>query len=101
VIRAFLKATAEGWRQYLANPAVANAELTRLNPDLSPEAAAYGYEVIKGYKLLGVSSATEGKIGSISDSRVKSFVDEMVKAGALPASDTYQRAYTLIFMDAL
>jgi NitT/TauT family transport system substrate-binding protein len=101
VIRAFLKATAEGWRQYLKDPTAVNAELNRLNPDLSKEAAAYGYEVIKTYKLLGVSSADEGKIGAISDARLKAFADEMVKAGALQASDTYQKSYTLMFMDAL
>ena len=101
VIRAFLKATAEGWQQYLRDPTSVNKELTRLNPDLPLETAVYGYDVIRNYKLLGVSSASEGKIGQISDSRMKAFIDEMVKAGALPESDSYQKAYTLQFMDAL
>jgi hypothetical protein len=78
-----------------------NKELTRLNPDLPLETAVYGYDVIRNYKLLGVSAASEGKIGQITDSRMKAFIDEMVKAGALPESDSYQKAYTLQFMDAL
>lgn len=100
VIRAFLQATAEGWRQYLRDPSATNAELTRLNPELSKEAAEYGYDVIKTYRLLGVSSAEEGKIGIISDARLKAFAEEMVKAGAMPASDVYEKSYTLKFMDA-
>ena len=99
VIRAFLRATAEGWRQYLKDPTATNAELTRLNPDLSRETAAYGYEVITTYRLLGVASADEGKIGTISDARLKAFAEEMVKAGAIPASDAYEKSYTLKFMD--
>jgi NitT/TauT family transport system substrate-binding protein len=101
VIRAFLKATAEGWRAYLKDPSAVNAELTRLNPDLSKAGADGGYEIIKSYRLLGVSSADEGKIGVISAERLKAFADEMVKAGALEPSDAYGKAYTLQFMDAL
>ena len=101
VIRAFLKATAEGWRAYLKDPTAANAELTRLNPDLSKASAEYGYEVIKNYKLLGVSSADEGRIGAISDTRLKDFISEMVKAGALEPNDAYEKSFTLKFMDAL
>jgi hypothetical protein len=37
----------------------------------------------------------------ISDTRLKAFADEMVKAGALAPSDTYQKSYTLMFLDAL
>jgi NitT/TauT family transport system substrate-binding protein len=101
VIRAFLKATAEGWRAYLNDPTAVNSELTRLNPDLGKEAAMSGYEIIKSYKLLGVSAADEGKIGQISGERLKDFADEMVKAGALKPSDTYLKSFTLQFMDAL
>jgi NitT/TauT family transport system substrate-binding protein len=95
MIRAFLKATAEGWEAYLKDPTAVNAELTRLNPDLSKAGAEGGYAIIKSYKLLG-----DGKIGAISAERMKTFTDEMVKAGALEPSDAYGKAYTLQFMDA-
>ena len=101
MIRAFLKATAEGWRAYLRDPSAVNAELTRLNPDLSKEGALSGYEIIKSYKLLGVASAEEGKIGQISAERLKAFADEMVKSGALQPSDACLKSFTLQFMDAL
>jgi NitT/TauT family transport system substrate-binding protein len=101
VIRAFLRATAEGWRRYLADPASANAEINKLNPQLDAAALNSAYDIIRNFKLVEGGDAAAGKIGTINGARIEKFINEMNEIGALPASPDYQKSYTTIFMDAL
>jgi NitT/TauT family transport system substrate-binding protein len=101
VLRNFLKATAEGWRSYLADPKATNEELIRLNSQLDMPTLVEGYKMIKDNKLLDGGDAAAGKIGVISDKRMSAFVDEMVTAGAIARSPEYAKSYTLKFLDAL
>lgn len=39
-VKSFVEATAAGWTHYLADPAVANAEIGRLNPEMTPDRLA-------------------------------------------------------------
>jgi NitT/TauT family transport system substrate-binding protein len=101
MLRKFLKATAEGWRIYLADPRVANEELIRLNPQLDMPTLVEGYKMIKDNKLLDGGDAAAGKLGVISDKRMSAFVDEMVGARVIEPSPESAKTYTLKFMDAL
>jgi hypothetical protein len=47
ILRNFLKATAEGWRLYLADPKATNEELIRLNPQLDMPTLVEGFKMIK------------------------------------------------------
>ena len=100
MLRRFLRATAEGWRMYLADPQSTNEELIRLNPRLDMQALNEGINVIKAEKLLDGGDASSGKIGIISDSRMSTFVEEMVRAGAIAPSPEYTKTYTSKFIDA-
>jgi NitT/TauT family transport system substrate-binding protein len=101
ILRNFLKATAEGWRLYLADPKATNEELIRLNPQLDMPTLVEGFKMIKDNKLLDGGDAAAGKIGVISDKRMSAFVDEMVSAGVIAPSPEYAKSYTLKFLDAL
>jgi NitT/TauT family transport system substrate-binding protein len=101
MLRNFLKATAEGWRIYLADPKAANEELIRLNPQLDMPTLVEGYKTIKDNKLLDGGDAADGKIGVISEKRMSAFVDEMITAGAIAPSPDYAKSYTLKFLNAL
>jgi NitT/TauT family transport system substrate-binding protein len=99
-LRRFLRATAAGWHIYFGDPTATNAELMRLNPDLRAEDLNYGFETMRQYKLLG-GDDPHAYLGAISEPRLLKFADEMVRAGALPASEVYGKSFTLKFMDAL
>jgi NitT/TauT family transport system substrate-binding protein len=101
MLRNFLKATAEGWRRYLADPQAVNEELIRLNPQLDMPTLVEGYKTIKANKLLDGGDAAAGKLGVINDKRMSAFVDEMVGAGVIAPSPEYTKTYTLKFLDAL
>jgi len=94
----FIKASAEGWKSYLANPAPGNALIKKANPDMSDEQLAYSLAKMKEMGLVsGGDAATQG-IGVITDARAKASYDFLVGARLLdPAkvalNDTYSTAF--------
>src|SRR6478672_8482593 len=48
----FLRASAEGWRSYLANPAPGNALIKQANPQMSDELLAYGVRKMSEYGIV-------------------------------------------------
>ena len=48
----FVRASAEGWKSYLADPAPGNALIKRDNPQMSDELLAYGHRKMKEYAIV-------------------------------------------------
>ena len=48
----FVRASAEGWKSYLANPAPGNALIKRDNPQMGDELLAYGHRKMKEYAIV-------------------------------------------------
>ena len=48
----FVRASAEGWKSYLANPAPGNALIRRDNPQMGDELLAYGHRKMKEYAIV-------------------------------------------------
>jgi len=91
----FIKASAEGWKSYLANPAPGNALIKKDNPNMSDEHLAYSVGKIKELGLVtGGDAATLG-IGVITDARAKASYNFLVDAKLLdPAKVTLASTYT-------
>ena len=101
VVRAFVRATSEGWRAYLQNPAAAHAAIKQANPQMELELMEYSHQEMKNRALLDSGDAKGGKIGMMTDARWEQFVREMQAAGALPANLDWKKAYTLQFVKDL
>jgi NitT/TauT family transport system substrate-binding protein len=101
VVRAFVRATMEGWRMYLANPAKAHAAIKAANPQMDETLMAHSYDAMKRFGVIDSGDAAGGKIGIMTDRRWESFAKEMIAAGALPANVSWQKAYTLEFLKGL
>src|SRR5258707_13474439 len=79
----FVKASLEGWRSYLHDPAPANALIKIDNPRMSDEQIAFGVEQLKALKVLeGGDAATMG-IGIMTEARWKATYDLTVSSGLL------------------
>jgi NitT/TauT family transport system substrate-binding protein len=101
VLARFVKATAEGWKSYLADPALGNALIKRDNPKMTDEQLAFGVSQMRRFGIVtGGDAATKG-IGAMTDARWKQTYDTMVGTGLLPASVDYRKAYTLRFVQDL
>jgi NitT/TauT family transport system substrate-binding protein len=100
VVQRFVDATAIGWYHYLyGDNKAANELIKRDNPEMTDEQIAYSIAKMKEYGIVDSGDALTLGIGSMSDERMKSFYDQMAKAGVLPQGLDYKKAYTLQFIN--
>ncbi|MCY0853196.1 ABC transporter substrate-binding protein [Cupriavidus sp. D39] len=71
VVAAFLKATMQGWKSYLANPAPGNAAIQKENPNMSTAQLDYAVGKLKSSGLVTGGDAKTRGIGVITAERVK------------------------------
>ena len=69
------------------------------NPDMTDEQIAFSTAKIKEYGLVDSGDTLKLGVGAMTDDRVKSFYDSMVKAGVVKPGLDYKKAYTLQFVD--
>lgn len=99
VLAEFIKASAEGWKSYLADPAPANALIKKDNPNMTDEQLAYGLSKIKEMGLVASGDAATQGIGIITDARAKASYDFLVGAKLLdPAKVPLASTYTTEFV---
>ncbi len=73
-----MKASAEGWKSYLSDPAPANALIKKDNPNMTDDQLAYSVAKLKEMGMVtGGDAATLG-IGVITDARSKASYDFLV-----------------------
>jgi NitT/TauT family transport system substrate-binding protein len=66
---------------------------------MTDEQIAYTIAKLKEYGIVDSGEALKHGIGAMSDERMKSFYDQMAKAGVLPQGLDYKKAYTLQFVN--
>jgi NitT/TauT family transport system substrate-binding protein len=100
IVQRFVEASAIGWYNYLyGDNTKANALIKQDNPDMTDEQIAFSIAKIKEYGLVDSGDTLKLGIGAMTDDRVKSFYDSMVKAGVVKPGLEYKKAYTLQFVD--
>ncbi len=100
LVQRFVDATAIGWYNYLyGDNAAANAAIKRANPDMTDDKIAAGIRLMKEYGIVDSGDALRLGINAMTDERMKSFFDKMVKAGLISADLDYRKSYTLQFVN--
>ncbi len=97
-VRRFVRATAEGYRSYLANPAPANALIRKANPEMTEDLLAFGVRTMRAYGIVAGGDAAKQGIMTMTDARWKRTFDFMVKAGLLKPGLDYRKAYSLDYV---
>jgi NitT/TauT family transport system substrate-binding protein len=97
-VKRFVRATAEGYRSYLANPAPANALIRKANPEMTEDLIAFGVKTIQAYGIVTGGDAAKQGILTMTDARWKQTFDFMVKAGLLKPEVDYRKAYSLDYV---
>jgi NitT/TauT family transport system substrate-binding protein len=91
----FVRASAEGWKSYLANPAAGNALIKRDNPEMSDELLAFSHRKLKEYAIVaGGDAATRGLL-TMTDARWTQTIDFLRSAGLTKPGVDYAKAYSL------
>ncbi|MBS0518759.1 MAG: ABC transporter substrate-binding protein [Proteobacteria bacterium] len=102
LIQRFVDATLEGWAQYLkGGPGIeaANALIKRDNPDQTDDRIRYAIKVLNERGIVLSGDALTGGIGAMSDSRWRTFYDQMAEVGVFPKGLDVREAYTLEFVN--
>ena len=98
-VAAFVKASAEGWKSYLENPAAANALIKKDNPNMTDDQLAYSVAKLKEMGMITGGDAAKLGIGVITDARAKASYDFLVTAKLLdPSKVELAKTYTTEFI---
>jgi NitT/TauT family transport system substrate-binding protein len=91
-LKRFVRASAEGWKSYLANPAPGNALIKRDNPEMSDDLLAYSHRKLKEYGIVaGGDAATRGLL-TMTDARWTRTVDFLRDASLTKPGVDYTKA---------
>lgn len=100
LVQRFVNASIIGWYNYLyRDNAPANALIKQLNPEMTDELLNYSVSKIKEFGIVDSGDTLHNGIGAMTDERVASFFDKMVRAGVVDPSIDFRKAYTLRFVN--
>jgi NitT/TauT family transport system substrate-binding protein len=100
LVQRFVDATIIGWYNYIyARNALGNELIKNQNPEMTDDLLAYSVATMKQYGIVDSGDSLNLGIGAMTDERMKSFFDEMVRAGVVKAGLDYRKAYTLQFVN--
>jgi NitT/TauT family transport system substrate-binding protein len=101
VVGRFVKASLEGWKSYMSDPAPANALIKADNPKMADDQLALGIEQLKKLRVLDGGDAATMGIGIITAARWRTTYDYMVGAGLLKPEVYWKAGFTDRFVKDL
>jgi NitT/TauT family transport system substrate-binding protein len=100
LVQRFVDASAVGWYNYIyGDNSAGNAMIKQMNPEMTDELLAYSVSKMKEYGIVDSGDALQNGIGAMTDERVTSFFDKMVRAGVVKSDIDYRKSYTLRFVN--
>jgi NitT/TauT family transport system substrate-binding protein len=100
LVRRFVEASIVGWYNYLyGDNKPANALIRQHNPEMTDELLAYSVDKLKAYGIADSGDSVALGIGAMTDARMASFFDKMVRAGVVKPNVDFRKAYTLQFVN--
>jgi NitT/TauT family transport system substrate-binding protein len=98
VVAKFVRATIKGWKEYLRDPAPANAMILKLNPAQNPEQMQYTLQALKDGSFITGPDASGGDIGKMNAARWAANNEQLTSLGVIRKPIDPTTAYTLKFL---
>jgi NitT/TauT family transport system substrate-binding protein len=100
LVQRFVDASVVGWYNYLYGDSKAANELIRKhNPEMTDELIAYSIDKMKQFGIVDSGDTLKAGIGAMTDARMASFFDKMVRAGVVKPIVDFRKSYTLQFVN--
>jgi NitT/TauT family transport system substrate-binding protein len=100
LVQRFVDASIIGWYGYLyGDNRAANAMIRKNNPEMPEDLLAYAVATMKTHGIVDSGDAQTQGIGAMTETRIKSFYDKMVRAGVVHATTDWRRAFTTQFVN--
>jgi NitT/TauT family transport system substrate-binding protein len=101
VVARFVRATLEGWKSFLSDPAPGLALIQRMNPQADNGWMAYSLATMKELNAIGGGDAATAGIGTMSEERWRQLADFMVQVQLIKPGPDWKSAYTDEFVKDL
>ena len=95
VLKRFVRASAEGWKSYLANPAPGNALIRKDNPQMTDELLAYCHRKLKEYGIVDSGDVKRDGLLTMTDARWRATVDFLKLTRLAKPNIDYTKAWNL------
>jgi NitT/TauT family transport system substrate-binding protein len=100
LVQRFVDASVTGWYNYLyGDNKAANAMIKKLNPEMTDDLLNYSVQTMKDNGIVDSGDSLKDGIGAMTDARMASFFDKMVRAGVVKRDIDFKKAYTLRFIN--
>jgi len=100
LVQRFVDASIIGWYHYIyGDPQPANALIKKDNPDMSDALLAFSIKKLREDGIVDSGESLSLGIGAMTDERVASFFQKMVKAGLFKPDLDYKKSYSLAFIN--
>ena len=100
LVQRFVDASIIGWMNYLyGDSAAANTRIKRDNPEMTDTLIAYAIATMKQYGVVDSGDTIKLGVGAMTDDRMRSFFDKMVRAGVVQPSIDYKKAHVTRFVN--
>jgi NitT/TauT family transport system substrate-binding protein len=102
-VAAFVKASMQGWKDYLkGDPTAANSAIRKDNPNMTEDELANGIKLLNASGMVFGGDAAKLGVGIVTDERMKKTYDMMVAMKLLDASKVdLKKTYTTEFVKDL
>lgn len=98
MVARFVRASMEGWKSFLDNPAPAAELIKKDNPNMTDGQIAFGVQRMKELQVVTGGDAAKLGIGAMTDERWKNTAEFMIGAGLLKRGTDWKKAYTTQFI---
>jgi NitT/TauT family transport system substrate-binding protein len=100
LVQRFVDASIIGWYHYLyGDNSAGNALIKQQNPEMTDELLAYSVAKMKEHGIVDSGDTLRLGIGAITDARMASFFDKMVRAGVVKPMVDFRKSYSLRFVN--
>ena len=97
IVAKFVKASIQGWKNYLADPALVDAQLAKLNPNMNPEQMKFSIDTLRKDHFIDGAGTPESHLGHFTAERWATTYKQLVDLKVTAAPIDPATAYTLQF----
>jgi NitT/TauT family transport system substrate-binding protein len=98
IVQKFVAASLEGWRRYLASPTQVDAQLTRLNPAMSPAQMQFSVDTLKSGHFVEGLNTPDSHLGHMTPTRWQTLYTQLIALKVLPHPLDPTTTYTTQFI---
>jgi NitT/TauT family transport system substrate-binding protein len=98
VVGQFVRASLRGWKDYLNDPALAHAMISKLNPALTPEWMQFSWQALRDGHFVTGDDPSGAQVGQMDPKRWQAMYEQLVDLKVVETRFDPSSAYTLRFV---